>query len=107
MPVGSRAGWGVSLIAQLVCTTERTKGTQASACTRPETALGLEAQRFDLDHVGQSTHRVEDRRGQRLVDLDECDRLAAGSSPAEMEGRDVHRRRTERIAERADEPGLV
>src|SRR6266536_2529740 len=72
-----------------------------------EAALRLKAQRLDLDHVGQSADGVEDDRHQRLVDLDESDRLTAGCGAAEVKGRNVHPSGAERIAQRANETGFV
>src|SRR4051794_20632735 len=69
--------------------------------------FALKPKCLDLDNVGQRTDRVEHRRGDRLVDLDQRYRVLPGGDPPEVEGRDIDLGRPERVAEGADKPRLV
>src|SRR5437879_2478335 len=66
-----------------------------------------EAHRLGLDHVGQTAHCVDQLRRQRLIDLNESDRVFPRRGAAQVERRDVDLRRAERLAERTDKAGLV
>jgi len=63
----------------------------------------LEAQPLALQDVRQRADLLQNVLRQRLVDLDQGDRVAAGPGAAEMEGRDVYPGVAERGAEIADQ----
>src|SRR5205085_3460778 len=67
----------------------------------------LETHRLCLDHIGQMAHRLDQIRGQLLIDLDQRNRVTARGGAAEMKGRNIDRGGPQRVAERADEPRLV
>src|SRR5260370_4872797 len=78
MPVGNRGGCRASFIAPEVCTTEarRTRRkTSYALCSLCLCGAYLEAERFHLNYVWKCADGVEDRCGQRLIDLDDRNRV--------------------------------
>src|SRR5207244_6690065 len=67
----------------------------------------LKPQCLHLDHVGKDADGVEDGRGERVVDLDESDRVLPRAGAPEVESGDVDLGRAERVPQRADEARFV
>src|SRR6267143_5260480 len=67
----------------------------------------LKPQRLDLNHVWEGADAVEDRRGHRLIDLHESDRVLPRGGAAEVEGRDVDFGSAERVPQRTDKARFV
>src|SRR5690349_14244378 len=108
MPLGSSAGCGVSFIAPQFAPQSPSGTPGKRTCPRARARIpALKPQRLDLDDIGEGANGVEHHRGERLIDLDQGDGVLPRSSPPEMEGGDVDLGGAERIAEGADETGLV
>src|SRR5262247_546875 len=67
----------------------------------------LKPQGLDLDHVWQSADGIEDRRSERLVDLDESDGVPSRTGTPEVECGNIHFGSAKRVAKRANEARLV
>src|SRR5260370_31975384 len=110
MPVGNRGGCRASFIAPEVCTTEarRTRRkTSYALCSLCLCGGYLEAERFHLNSVWKGADGVEDRCGQRLIDLDEGNRVLPRGGAAKVKGRDVDLGGAERVSQRTDKARLV
>src|SRR5579883_986083 len=71
------------------------------------TSTSLESQGARLDHVRKLLNLLDERRRQRLVDLDERDRLAPRPGAPKMEGGDIDPGIAQGPAEPPDEAWLV